>query len=185
MDILNVKKSLSSNASLACSALLLLFALSSWARCAIPTVEEDFQANDVVFAGTVSAVDDKEEEQSKESVQSSEDATLTVHFKLDKKWKGVDGDTIAITTPSSDYGFICAIMRFSVGDRYVIFANTQQDTSGSDVSEHYYTDGCSANKKLDDSSVTEGLFKQLDALKSNMQMENEEVRDQDVADQEA
>lgn len=77
-------------------------------------------------------------------------------------------------------------MGFSVGERYyVVFVNTQQGTSGSDVSEHYYTDGCSANRKLDDSSLNQALFKQLDDLKSNMQVENEEARGQDVADHEA
>ena len=69
----------------------------------------------------------------------------------------------------------------------MIVVNTQQGTSGSDVSEHYYTytDGCSANRKLDDSSLNQALFKQLDDLKSNMQVENEEARGQDVADHEA
>lgn len=172
--------------SLTLSLMFFLAAASSWGRCAPTTVEESFEGNDAVFSGTVSQVDvqNKNSDLSEETDVSNGDDMLTVHFKLNKSWKGVDGnDTIAISTPSRSYWFVCAFMNFSVGDNYVIFASRLHDTEESGDSERLYTDYCEGNKELEDSSSTQALFEQLDNLKSEMQVESEEADDLESANQ--
>lgn len=187
MRSLKSTQKLTNSISLVCSLLLLFIAFSSWGRCAPTTVEKSFDESDYVFSGTVSQIDEQSESagQSDDSDSWNQDDLLTVHFTLDKKWKGAnDNKTIAISTPSSDYWFICAIMGFSVGDNYVIFAKRVQEDEESGDSGWLYTDYCYGNKKLDDLSESKALFTQLDELQSEMQEDSVEEHDEETRVQE-
>lgn len=177
MTILNKKRGSANVAFLACSLLLLLVASSSWARCGPTTIEDSFQKNDAVFSGTVSRIDKESgiHNQGKDSWDGL--SVATVHFELDKKWKGKDeGTMIEVAIPSGEGWFICSYMTPSVGDKYVIFASRVKEIKESGDSGRLYTDYCFGNKKLDDLSEKDELFEQLDDLESEMKEENEETR---------
>ena len=182
MNSLNSTKKLTDAVSLVCSLLILIVASSTWGRCDTPTIEESFDESDFVFSGTVSQIDEQDENDKK---VESDMVMLTVHFTLDKKWKGTsDNNTIEVTAPSDysrshDYYVISETLKFSVGDNYLIFAKGIQDFEESDDSAELYTAACYGNKKLDDLSDSKALFAKLDRLQSKMREESKEKHDQE------
>ncbi len=162
---------------LVCGLLLLLDAASSWARCGPTTIEESFKSNDAVFSGTVSRID-RENVSHNQGKDGWDGLTVaTVHFELDKKWKGTDeGNMIEVAIPSGEGWFICSYMSPNVGDQYVIFAGRVHDIKESGNSGRLFTDYCNGNKKHDHFQEKDELFEQLDNLESEMQAESEETR---------
>ena len=182
MKRLKSTKRLTSAVSLVCSLLLLIVASSTWGRCETPTIEESFDESDFVFSGTVSQIDEQDENEKK---VESDMVMLTVHFTLDKKWKGTgDNNTIEVTARSDysrthDYHVISGSLKFAIGDNYLIFAKRIQDFEESDDPEELYTAYCYGNMKLDELSESKALFAQLEELQSKMQEESEEVHDEE------
>ena len=187
MGRLKLSNRVTSGISLACSLLLLFVASSSWGRCDTPTIEESFDESDFVFSGTVSQIDEQNENEKR---LESDMVLLTVQFTLDKKWKGTgDNSTIEVTARSDysrshDYYVVSGSLKFSVGDNYLIFAKRIQDFEESDDSEQLYTAYCDGNKKLDDLTEKQALFEQLGRLQSEMQEGSEEEHVQESQVQE-
>lgn len=128
--------------------LLILSAQNAYScTCEQITHRKEFRQSDVVFAGTVIDVtEDTSYVPPKLKVSSALqkiiDSTkrFVVRFKVEKKFKGVEGQEVQVDAFRSDFG--CSGMVFGIGESYLIYADrTEGSLTGGNI--------CSRTRKLD------------------------------------
>jgi hypothetical protein len=121
------------------------------ARCFFTpvSVSEELEKSDAVFAGKAIA-----EEYRPVKTSTAPDEVLTVRFAVEKWWKGARSEEVTLYTSTIRhserlYSFMAEDFRFSVGERYLVYASGAPD--------NLRTNGCRRTKKLE--SADEDLQK--------------------------
>ena len=111
------------------------------ARCFMPvSVSEELERSDAVFAGKVIA-----DEYRPLKTSTGQGEVLTVRFAVEKWWKGAKSEEVILYTSTIRhserlYSFMAEDFRFSVGERYLVYASGSSDS--------LRTNGCRRTKKL-------------------------------------
>jgi hypothetical protein len=114
---------------------------ASTARCFLPpSVSEELQKSDAVFAGKVIA-----EEYRPLKTTSDQGEVLTIRIAVEKWWKGGKSEELILYTSTIRYsdGLTSSMaedFQFSVGERYLVYASGASDSLRTNV--------CRRTKKL-------------------------------------